>query len=350
MTEFVRPPRSDLIVRARSDINARVTGADSRLRRSFLSAMAAMHAGGMDGLYAYLDYIADQVMPDSADSAHLERWASIWRVARKTATAAIGSAISAASVDTTPVAAGTLLQRGDGLTYATAADAVVAGGTVTVAIVAQTIGQIGGALAGVQLELVSPIAGVVGPFTVVADMEAADAELDPQLLGRLLARIQDPPKGGGPGDYVGWALEVPGVTRAWEYPLRMGLGTVGVAFVFDARVNILPLLGDVAAMQVWLDTLDPVTADVTAFAVTSLAVDFTINIVPDTAATRAAVTAELVALFARESAPETTVLRSHYDQAVGIAAGVTDYTVSVPAANVVPAAGQLPVLGAITWV
>jgi uncharacterized phage protein gp47/JayE len=34
---------------------------------------------------------------------------------------------------------------------------------------------------------------------------------------------------------------------------------------------------------------------------------------------------------------------------IGIAEGVTDYTVTVPSANVVPGAGQLPTVGTITW-
>ena len=61
----------------------------------------------------------------------------------------------------------------------------------------------------------------------------SDAETDESLRARVLRRIQKPPQGGAGYDYVAWALEVPGVTRAWVYPAEMGLGTVTVRFVRD---------------------------------------------------------------------------------------------------------------------
>ena len=63
---------------------------------------------------------------------------------------------------------------------------------------------------------------------------------------------------------------------------------------------------------------------------------------------------ELVDLFARVAQPGDgvalgTVLLSQIDTAIGVAAGVTDFTLTVPSANIVPALGQLPTLGAITF-
>lgn len=350
MSSFNRPSRTQLISDAQTDINARVTGVDSRLRRSFAGAFAAMFAGALDALYGALQYVSNQIIPDSADSDHLARWASFWGVTPKTATAAVGSAISAAGgVNGTPVPSGTLLQRSDQTTYVTTALAAVAGGTVTVAITAQNPGSAGSNAAGVLLNLVSPIAGVVGPFTVVADMEGNDAETNPALLARLEARVQTPPTGGGPGDYVQWALSQPGVTRAWEYPNWNGLGTVGVTFVFDGRADIFPLAGDLTAMQAFLDSVAPITAVVTAFALTALPVNFTIHLVPSNGATQAAVTAELQAWMARVSVPNTSLLQSGYDAAIDEAQGVTDYTVAVPAGDVAVGAGELATLGVITW-
>jgi len=86
-----------------------------------------------------------------------------------------------------------------------------------------------------------------------------------------------------------------------------------------------------------------------------LAVNFSIHLVPDTADTRAAVAAELGDLLERVGEPgdgagRGKILLSAIRTAIGIAAGVTDYTVTVPSADVVPGVGQLPVLGTITWV
>ena len=79
-----------------------------------------------------------------------------------------------------------------------------------------------------QLTLDSPIVGVNASANVTAGAltGGADAEDDDSLRARLLARIKEPPQGGSKADYVTWALEVPGVTRAWCYPEEMGDGTV----------------------------------------------------------------------------------------------------------------------------
>jgi uncharacterized phage protein gp47/JayE len=352
MSDFTRPTRSQLITNAYNDLNGRIPGADSRLRRSTLNGIAAMHAGACDGMYGYLDYIADQIMPDTADSDHLARWASFWGIFPKLASAATGTAAGAAAVgapDGTDVPEGTVLLRSDGFAYVTTADATVEGGVVTPAIAASTPGSAGSALAGVILTLASPIAGVNSQFTVSADMNGSDPETNAELLGRLEARIQNAPKGGGPGDYVAWALSQPGVTRAWEYPLWMGLGTVQVFFVYDGRPDIFPLAADITAMQAYLDSVAPVTAIVTAQAPQILTVDFQIQLTPSTAAVQAAVAAELADLFTREGAPSAAILKSHYDQAISFAAGETDHDVVSPAGDIDPGAGFLPVLGEITW-
>lgn len=351
MTAFNRPTRVTLVTRDRNDLNARIAGADSNLRRTLLNGIATMHGGAMDGAYGYLDWIADQVMPDSADAAHLIRWASIWGVFQKQPSAASGTAqTTGVSTNGLTVPAGTIIQRGDLLTYHTTADAVVAGGVVDAPIAAVIPGSAGNTLAGTVLTTIAPIAGISSTWSVDADItNGTDIETPAELLARLLFRIQNAPKGGAPGDYVEWATSQPGVTRAWEFPLWNGLGTVGVAFVYDDRVNIFPLAGDVTAVQTFLNSVAPNTAAVTPFAPLNDAVNFTIHLNPDSTALRAAVTAELADLFTREATPGGVILQSHYDQAIGAAVGAGDYTVVAPVGNIAPAAYTLATLGVISW-
>jgi uncharacterized phage protein gp47/JayE len=349
---FQRPSRATLIERNKGDLNARLTGADSRLRRSAVGSLATMHAGALDGAYGYLDYVSDQIIPDTADLAHLIRWASFWGVFPKAAVAATGTAASAGvCANGVDIPIGTVLQAGDHSDFVTTTDVVTAGAAADLVVAAVTPGVAGNLAAGVTLTMVSPIGGVSSTFTIDAPGLAggADPETPAELLARLEQRVQNPPQGGGPGDYVGWALQVPGVTRAWEYPLWMGLGTVGVAFVFDDRMSILPTGGDVTAMQAWLASLAPVTALPVAFAPTADVIAFTIVITPDTPALRAAVTAQLADFFSREATPGGELLASQYELAIGLTEGLTDFVVSVPAGNITPGPGQLPTLGAITW-
>lgn len=348
---FQRPTLSQLLDRSNEDFDGRLPGADSRLRRSVLDVLARVHAGGMNGLYGYLDDIALQALPDTATGDVLRRWATTFGVEPKPAEPAVGVA-SLTGVNGSTVLAGAVLQRLDGVEYVTTADATIAGGVATVAIEAVVPGDAGLAATGVGLTFASPVAGIASAAVVAAPGLAggADAETEEALRGRLLDRLRQPPHGGAAADYVRWAREVPGVTRAWCYPLLNGLGTVGVTFVMDGREDIIPEAGDVTAVDAWIAPRRPVTADVDVFAPDPVELDLTIELTPDTAETRAAVEAELKDLLARDAEPGGDILISRIREAVSIAAGESDNIITVPSADVSHATGELAVLGTITWV
>lgn len=347
---FSRPTLKTLIDRAIADINARLPGADARLALSNLNVLAHVHGGGVHGLYGFLEWLARQVMIDTAEVEYLDRWASIWGVVRVPAAAATGSAVLTGTTGTV-VATGTLLARSDGVQYLTTGEVTLSGGTATAGVIAVSGGAAGN-LSGGTLSLVTPIAGVdaAAEITIAGLAGGADTETDDGLRTRLLDRIQTPPHGGAQHDYIAWALTVPGVTRAWVYPGELGLGTVTVRFVRDNDASLIPDAGEVQAVQDYIDSVRPVTADVIVAAPVAVPLNFTIDITPDTAATRAAVEAELRDLLLRESEPGATILLSHIREAISLAVGENDHILTVPSANVTPAVGAMATFGVITWV
>lgn len=348
---FQRPTLEELIERAAADIATRLPGADARLRRSNLNVLTRVHSGAVHGLYGYLDFVARQVMPDTAEREFLARWASVWGIARKSASYAEGN-VTFTGTNGSIIPEGTLLQRGDGAEYTTDAETTIAAGTATVAATASVAGAAGNADAGVMLSLVSPITGVNTAATVAAGGIAggADEESDESLLARLLARIQEPPHGGAAFDYVQWALDVPGVTRAWVYPQELGVGTVTVRFVRDDDPSIIPDAAEVQAVQDYIDERRPVTADVTVVAPIAVPLDFEISgLLPDSQAVRDAIAAELADLLRREAEPGGTILISHIREAISIAAGEHDHVLVSPTADVTHATGEIAVMGSITW-
>lgn len=347
---FVRPSLSQLVDRARGDIAARLPGADAALRHSVLDVLARTHAGAAAGLYGYLSFIEQQLLPDTAEGEYLARHAGIWGVRRKPAIAATAS-VTATGVDGAAVPAGTELQRSDGARYRVSTAAVIAAGSAALSVEAVDPGLAGTPAAGAALVFASPVAGVNAQALVAAVTAAgSDEEADDALLARLLDRIQRPPQGGTANDYVQWALAQPGVTRAWATANWMGPGTVGLTFVMDGRSNILPLAGDVAAVQAALDLLRPVTAELYVFAPVAQPIDFTIRALPDTPATRAAITAELDDFFAREAEPGGTIWTSRVGEAISLAAGEFRHVVESPAQDMTAGAGQLPVRGVVSFV
>jgi len=346
---FNRPTLSELIARDEADFSARLPGADSRLRRSVLSVLARVHAGATDGLYGALAFYARQLMPDTAESEYLDRWASIWGVSRKAAASAAG-AVTLTGVAGAIVPIATELARVDGARFLTTAQAVLTADGAIVQVEAVQPGAAGVTPVAAQLTFTSPVSGVAAIGVAVAGLAGgADEEGDPTLLARLLNRIQVPPAGGTKRDFESWALEVPGVTRAWAFPGWMGAGSVGVTFVCDGRADIIPLQADLDAVGAHLEPYRPVVSKPVIFAPTPLYVDVLLRLTPDTPAVRAAVQAELADFFMREAAPGGTIYISRLREAVSLAAGEYDNRVFAPAADVTASAGFFPMLGELLF-
>lgn len=346
-----RPTLSALVARAETDIAAGMPEAEGRLRFGVLPALVRSHAGAAYGLYGYIDDARIDLLPDTARGAWLARHGSIWGVSRKPAAAAIGN-VTVTGTNGAIVPAATALLRADGAIYRTDAEATISGGSVSVAVTADVPGAVSNAASGVKLRFTSPIADVNSEALVAAAglKGGADIETDDSYRARILARIQAPPHGGAFADYVTWALEVPGVTRAWVYPQELGIGTVTVRFATDGEVSPIPSGPKVAEVQAYIDARRPVTAEVHVVAPIALPIDFDIDVSPATDAVKAAVTAELRDLINRDSKPAGTILLSRMREAVSVAADESDNSIVAPVANVVAGTGYLPVLGNITWV
>lgn len=348
---FPRPTLSTLRDLARNEVAARLPGADPALRRSVVMVLAEAQAGLAHHQYGYLDFIARQVIPDTAEGEYLDRWCRMFGVQRKPATQAAGL-VTFTGTDGTPVALGTRLTRGDGVTYATTEAGTIASGTATLAAEAEAAGEGGNLAMGAALTLMTAVPGLLGTVTVAAGglSGGGPEEGDAPLRERLRARMGTPPAGGAAHDYIAWALAVPGVTRAWVFPLARGAGTVDVSFVMDGRVNIIPTVGDVADVQDAIDAQRPVTADVLVYAPVAAPLDITItDLTPDSLAIRQAVELELAASIRRDGAPGGTIRRSRLIEAISRAAGESFHTLTIPAADVTHPAGEIPVLGTVTY-
>lgn len=348
---FNRPTLTALITRVRADFDSRLPGADSKLPASVLDVLARSYAGAAYGLYGYIDWLARQILPDTAEEELLGRHAANWGLTRKAAIGASGL-VALTGVQGTVVPIGTALVRDDDVEYRTTEAVAIGVGATDVAVEEVIGGATGDTATATVLRFVAPIAGVnAGAVVQAPGLTGGAAEEDDEALrARLLARIRNPPTGGSRGDYERWALEVPEVTRAWVFPGWMGTGTVGVTFVMDGRPDILPLPDDVATVEAYLDPRRPVTADVVVFAPEPFPIDMHIRLNPDSAQTRAAVISEIDDFFARDAQPGGIIFISRLREAISIAAGETWHDLQLPELNIQAAAGSLPVRGDVNWV
>jgi len=349
---FSRPQLSELIQRAEADFETRLEGADARLRRSGLAVIARAHSGAVHGLYDFLSFIARQVMIDTAETEFLERWAGVWGVPRKAASFAEGP-LNFTGQDTKVVPLGTQVRLADGALFATTAEATLASGTATAPARALLPGLDGNIEEGRVLSLAAPVEGVDSAVTagIGGLTGGADEEDDVALRRRLLDRIQMPPAGGAAFDYVRWALEVPGVTRAWVSPLEMGPGSVTVRFMMDDTYpDGIPQPADKQAVLDHIFPLRPVTADLFVEAPIARPLTFRIQgLFPAAQAVRDAVEAELKDLIRREAVPDGTLLISHIREAISIAAGEFDHRLLAPTDDVAHGIGEIATFGTIEW-
>lgn len=385
---FSRPTLSQLRAQVTADISSGIPGADGLLRFSNLNVLGTVQAGLSHLHYGYLDWIALQATPYTATDEFLEAWAALKGVFREPATAAAGT-VTYQGVTGTALPSGTLLARGDGYVYATTENGVVDGaGSVTVAAqaVLQPIdvvnnptgnGAAGNTPAGTVLTLQSAIAGIQsGGAAATAFTGGADVELDASLRTRMLLKYQNPPQGGKQSDYVLWALDVPGVTRAWARPNGFGAGTVVVYIMLDvseAGSNGFPVGTDgvsqndkgadglprgVVATGDQLIAADsilreqPVTALIYIVAPTPNTINFTFSgIGTPSAATQSAIESAIDNVFLAQGSPVagTSVELLSIEAAIAAIAGTAGVVINSPTGNIANTTGELPVRGTMTY-
>lgn len=341
-----------VLQRTQAEIDIATTGAASKLRFSVENIIARVITMGVQMLDGHIAYIARQIHPTTAEAEYLySHHGALFDMPPKEPEAAKG-AVTFTGVNGVTVPAGTLLRRADNMEYTLDADALISGGTATGNVTAMEAGASGNAVVGVALTLPTPIAAVQSTVTVSGDglVGGVDVEPEDDYRERILERWRRPPHGGAAHDYIAWAKEVPGITRAWPYPNQQGPGTVTVIVVMDNKEgSIIPSPSEVAVVQEHIEAQRPVTGDVFVVAPTPIEVDFEINISPNSLVVQTAIQNELADLFLRESKPGGTLLISRIREAVSLAAGEFDHTMVSPTANVVRDFGEISVLGTITF-
>ncbi|MGF6792780.1 baseplate J/gp47 family protein [Paraburkholderia sp. 35.1] len=366
---FSRPTLTQLRNASAQQLNASLPDADALLRFTNLNVIADIDAALACMLYGYLDWIALQCTPFQATDEYLEGWGALKGVTRKPCAQASGSITFNGTSGV--IADGAAITRSDGLAYVTTEAAQVSGGSVTVAASAVPdplglTGANGDCAAGTQFTLANAIAGIDSTGTAAtAFTGGADIEDNDDYRARVLFAYQNPPQGGDLDDYVGWALEVPGVTRAWCAPNGMGAGTVVVYVMLDEanaahggfpqgtngcatkETRGTTATGDQLTVANAIYPQQPVTALVYAVSPTSQAIPMTIKGIG--VGLQAEVTAALKNQLLMDGAPGGTVILAHLWSAISSVAGVNDFLIVSPTTDIVLAAGALPVLGTITW-
>jgi uncharacterized phage protein gp47/JayE len=347
---FYRRTLPELIEQAQADIEANLTGANARLAQSNLDVLAITAAGLADEQLDAIDNYAAQIHVTTATGVGLGRHGSEWRVPRKDATRATGGLLATTSGPAS-LPAGSLFQTETGIQVRTTADGIPVGAQLSAPTRAEVPGAAGNLAAGTVLNTVNSIGGIVGAVVPALMIGGTDQEQQEAWRSRILDRIQRPPQGGADHDYRRWALEFPGVTRAWVFPREQGTGTVVVRFAMDdVYPGGIPTDQDAAALLAYIEPLRPVTAELFVYAPVARPIDVTVrDLVPRNDETEQAIDDELTDMLFREGVPGGVIAINWIWEAVSIASGVRTHKIDEPAGDVALAIGELPTLGNVTF-
>lgn len=368
---FARPTLTGLRNTSIEDITTSgVPGLTGLLRNAVLRMLAWCMAGLAYSVYGYADWIARMGVPFTAEDEFLYAWAALIGIYPLDATAATGNAAFTGSPDRV-IPNETALTRQDGTPYQTTADGTLdASGNVQVPIVALVAGAFTNCDDGTPISISLPIASInSGGVTVGPTVGGADQETNDALRTRMLVKYAAPPQGGASADYINWALEVPGCTRAWVVGQGYGPGSVVVYPMFDdseAAHGGFPqgtdgcaaeelrgptAAGDQALVAEHIWPVQPVTALVYVAAPLPYPIDVTLMALdPADEATQTTILAALNDMFLVRGEIAGAIFPSDIYDAILAVPGIIHFVVSAPETAMQAGPGQLPIMGTLTVV
>lgn len=334
-----------------------------------LRVLAWVMAGLAYSVYGYADWIARMGVPFTAEDEYLYAWAALIGIYPLQATGASGTALFTGNPSVV-LPAGTPLSRQDGTGYTTTADAETdVNGNVNVPFTAVDLGAFTNCDDGTPINIAAAIAGInsagvtVGPTTGGSDQETNDA-----LRSRMLFKYREPPQGGAVADYIQWALEVPGCTRAWVNGSGYGPGSVVVYPMFDISESASggfpqgtdgcaaeeyrgpTATGDQSLVAEHIWTVQPVTSLVYVSAPIPYPIDVVlVGLEPNTSDIQAQIIAALEDIFLVIGEVGGVVWPSDLYEAILAVPGLTHFTMSVPDEAIQVPQGSLAILGTVTF-
>lgn len=328
---WATPTLKEVRALVRDNIRGSLPGADALIPNSVLRVMSDAQGGLCHLTLQYVDWLALQLLPDTAETEWLDRHGDIWLVnadgttGRKLASLATGTVNVVGLEPFIVVPANSVLEAATtkGLVeFETLRQIETAPSQAPTPVPVRAInpGADGNLNPGDPLAFNPDITNIES-VSVVSITGGADTESDDDLRIRVLERIRQPPQGGAAHDYVRWAKAVAGCTRAWCTPNEMGIGTVTVRVLFDdlrAENDGWPHFEDLVAVTDYIDSVRPVAVkDFWVLAPIKQFIDVDIyNLVPDNDSVRTGIEASLQQMLKDRAAPGQTIFATWKAQAV----------------------------------
>ncbi len=318
-------------------------GGDMSLRmRAFAAQVFALES--------QLEFSRRQAFPQTAQGEYLDLHAGIRGLERGGAVKAVGIIrffVSEALSEDVSVPEGTVCTDAAGTEFITTEPGIIQAGELScdVAAAAMSGGESGNAPAKAVCFMPFAPVGVSSCQNPAPFSGGSGGEDDESLRARILDSYRSLPNGANIAYYEAQALAVPGVFAVQVLPKRRGAGTGDVVVAADGGT---PESGVVEEVGLRLSSQREICVDIEVSAPQLSPTDVSVQIeAEDFAGAKAAVEAALDAMFTGAMLGRP-VLLAELGSVIFSAAGVTNYKLSAPAADIAAADGVLPTLGTLT--
>jgi len=363
---LIIPTLSEIKAQIITDIEGAIGQTSPIFPKAFVRVVATALAGLQWLCYRFAVWCYRQIFTATADEAAVLARGAQYGLAPTVAVAAKLEAEASGDNDIT-IPAGTLWYSGDYVYTQTDAE-IIAAGVATIEIECLTAGEDGNLENGETISLASPITGVNTDATITDTVTTGeDAESLESFRLQVQERERRRPQGGAAPDYVQWALEVPGIVKAFAHRLTAGYATIyPMIALTGAAGERIPGAPKLAEVEAYLSdpVRKPLQCTPVAAAMTEIVIDVTItDLSPDTAAIRTNIETELetylLGRFPKQYPDETLptdVISVAALSGVAVAAGMqsgiltmeVDSTPETDEYTLQP--GELAILGTVIWV
>ena len=283
----------------------------------------------------------------TAVGTRLDEFGAVFGVERKASGIAKGRiTFTAALAQTIP--AGTAVSTEDGLGYTTDERVDVSGAEASIFITATREGEAYNLENNTILIMVTDEETISGLSELVSG--GSDIEDDESYRTRIKLNLRNPPSGGTESDWIRWTLDFPDKTVGTVTATKTGTAEVTIYPTIIDNENNLPTTTDVSNITAYLENFRPIGTEliVKKAAAVEVAVTFTELSVNDNVV-QASVRAALIELFNDRAKVGQTFRLSWITEAIGNVIGENYHLLSAPTTDIAITAGQLAVLGDITF-
>ena len=281
---FNVPTIQEIRDRIQSDIEQRFGGTIPNNRQTLLSVLIVALSGALYIIYKTIEQIALTIFPSTARGVDLDRIGQQYNIIRRTASFWEGTATSEDTMASL-IIVGTRYRASDRKEYSVFSVSQ-SGADAVLSLRAIDPGATENRAVGEMLSIIVAIPNAPTTISVSAvTRTAVSAEGDDVYRSRILNTLRRRPQGGALSDYISWANEVSGVSRAWSY--FNGLGHVlvvieGTPATGQTRVAASTALAPTVRTYINAASRKPVGSVVEVRGVTETRINITITNLSDT--------------------------------------------------------------------